>query len=447
MLSTPTLQKDTATGRRGEEDLRFRILEVELAQPLPTFSAVDEKTGKRYQYACCLVRLHTHPLGLVTLPFRKDELYACDYVQLIWQELGGEIIEHLHQDNLPAVVELDSGGLIFSGIPSCIQEREAFFTTAPFVSVIISTHDRPEQLSLCLPALLAQHYPRYEIIIVDNAPSTSATADLVRLTYGHVPYLHYVQEDVPGLSRGLNRGIAEARGEILAFTDDDVMVDSFWLLQLARAFSIASDVICVTGLVLPWELETPAQILFEQYGGFSKGFCRHVYDMAENRPGEPLYPYTAGRFGTGASMAFRPAFLRTIGGFDPALQCGMDIAAFFQTVKQGHKLVYEPAALVYHTHRRSYAELQKQIYNYGVALTAYLTKSVLERPQRLFELVGKIPYGLFFTLSSKSPKNHKKSLHYPKDLTMLELKGMLYGPFAYLQRKWQLKRLKKIMAV
>jgi GT2 family glycosyltransferase len=306
------------------------------------------------------------------------------------------------------------------------------------VSVIVSTHDRTEQLSGCVPALLAQHYPHYEIIIVDNAPSTSATADLIQGTYGHVPHLRYVREDIPGLSWGLNRGIIEAKGEILAFTDDDVVVDSYWLLQLAKAFSIADDVTCVTGLVLPQELETQAQLWFEEYGGFSKGFRRRVYDMADNRPAEPLYPYTAGRFGTGASMAFRPDFLKAVGGFDPALQAGMDIAAFFQVVRQGHKLVYEPAALVHHIHRRRYTELQKQIYSYGVALTAYLTKSILDTPLLFFELMIKIPYGLFFTLSTKSPKNKKKSLDYPRGLTLVELKGLLHGPAAYIRRKRKL---------
>ncbi len=191
-------------------------------------------------------------------------------------------------------------------------------------------------------------------------------------------------------------------------------MDAHWLLQLAKAFSLTNDVTCVTGLVAPLELETPAQILFEEYGGFSKGFSRRVYDMADNHPGEPLFPYTAGRFGTGASMAFRADFLRSVGGFDPALQCAMDIAAFFQTIKRGHKLVYEPAALAYHCHRRGYAELQKQIYNYGVGLTAYLTKNILEQPRCLLELIMKVPYGLFFTLSTRSPKNQKKQVHYPK---------------------------------
>jgi GT2 family glycosyltransferase len=295
-----------------------------------------------------------------------------------------------------------------------------------------------------VPALLSQHYPRYEVIIVDNAPSSNVTVNLIKQTYGNITKLRYVREDCAGLSRGLNRGIMEATGEILAFTDDDVIVDSYWLLQLVKAFSLANDVACVTGLVLPLELETPAQILFEEYGGFSKGFRRRIYDLSNNHPREPLFPYTAGRFGTGASMAFRTAFLHRAGGFDAALKCGMDIAVFFQVIKQRHQLVYEPAALAYHAHRRTYAELRNQIYDYGVALTAYLTKSIIEQPRYLFELATKVPAGLIFMFSPRSPKNRKKLSHYPRELAMLEFQGMLRGPFAYLHKRRELTRSRQL---
>ena len=437
MLTAPTLPEDAAIVAQAFDRAPVRMLEVELARPLPTLSAIDEKTGQRYQCARCLVRLHDQPLGVVDVAFQGHQLAAQDYVQHIWRTLDAQIMEHLRQDGLPAVSGLDAGGLPGPQYPLCIEQREAFFAAAPFASVIVSTRDRPERLSLCLPALLSQHYLRYEVIIVDNAPATNATADLVKLTYGDRPNLRYVHEDRAGLSRGLNRGVMEARGEILAFTDDDVVVDSCWLLQLARAFNLAHDVACVTGLVLPGEMETPAQLYFEEYGGFGKGFRRRIYDMAENRPREALFPYTAGRFGTGASMAFRADFLRSVGGFDPALKCGMDIAAFFQAIRQGHRLVYEPAALAYHTHRRTLRELRQQIYDYGVALTAYLSKNILEQPRCLPELIAKVPAGLVFLFSPRSSKNREKSPGYPRELTRLELKGMLHGPFIYFYERWR----------
>ena len=443
MLSTPALPEDPSLFAQAVDSVPIRILKCELGQQLPTLSAIDEKTDHYYQQACCLVTLHDHPLGVVNIRFHKQELAAHEYVQDIWHSLHEQILEHLEQDGLPAITELDPDGLACPQTPLCIEEREQFFHAAPFVSIIVSTHDRPERLAQALPALLAQHYPDYEVVIVDNAPSSRATADLIQQTYGDVEKLRYIREDTPGLSRGLNRGVMEARGEILAFTDDDVVLDAYCLLNLVKAFNLSHDVICVTGLVMPLELETPAQILFEEYGGFGKGFRRRIYDKAKNRPREPLFPYTAGRFGTGANMAVRPAFLKRVGGFDPALKCGMDIAVFFQVIQQGYSLVYEPAALAHHAHRRSYGELRNQIYDYGVALTAYLTKNVLEHPRYLIELVTKIPGGLMFTLSTGSTKNQKKSAHYPRELSLLEIKGMLHGPFVYLHKRWRSTTLAK----
>ncbi len=439
----------------------MRIIEVELGQPLPDVSACDENTDRYYRRALCLVRLHTQPLGLVTLQLDEHGVSAEEYAANIWQALSEKINAHLRQDGLPEVTGLSALGLSNSSIPACLEERARFVAQAPFVSVIVPTRDRPEQVRRCLQSLLALHYPQYEIIVVDNAPSSCATADLIQQTYGNVPQVHYEREDRPGSSWARNRGMMAARGEILAFADDDVIIDRYWLVELVRAFGRADEVACVTGLVLPVELETSPQLWFEEKlgAGWLEGndgsggrFTRHIFDMAEHHPKTPLYPYTVGNLGGGANMAFTAAFLRSVGGFDPALSAssparsGEDTAAFFQAVTRGYKLVYEPAALVYHLHHRDYAGLQKQIYGYGVGLTAYLMKIVLEQPRFLFDLVSKLPYGLFFMLNVRSPKNSQKSQNYPKELTMLERKGMLYGPFAYLRSRWAIRHPRKIAA-
>src|SRR5205823_7490756 len=102
--------------------------------------------------------------------------------------------------------------------------------------------------------LMALHYPRYEVIVVDNASTTTATADFIQQAYSDETRIKYVRENRPGLSLARNCGMRVARGEILAFTDDDVIVDSYWLIELAKAFSIGDNVACVTSLGLPLEL-------------------------------------------------------------------------------------------------------------------------------------------------------------------------------------------------
>lgn len=422
-----------------------RMLDVEIGQPLPRISAVDEQTGQRYTRALALVRLHARPLGLVELRLAGPEATVDDHAGQIWRALHAEIIAHLREDGLPEVTELRATGLPDVGAPACRREYERFLAETPFVSVVVATRDRPESLDVCLRSLLSQAYPRYEIIVVDNAPSTTATADLLERAYGDAPRVRYVREDYPGLARAHNRGLRETEAEIVAITDDDVLVDQCWLAELVRGFRVAERVACVTGMILPLELETPAQFWIEQYGGFNKGFRQRIFDQAWYQPRDRLFPYAAGMFGSGANMAFKTAVLRELGGFDPALGAGTlalggdDLAAFFQVVTAGYTLVYQPAALVRHRHRRDYAGLRKQAYGYGVGLTAYLMKSLLDQPTRLPDFVAKAPSGLAYAVSARSPKNRLKRIHYPRELTALERKGMLYGPVAYLRSRWRLR--------
>ncbi len=460
-MNTRTLQSYPVTfAAQVSVLIPARVIEIELGQPLPILRAFDDRTGRYYQRALCVVRLHTQPLGMVEFQFDKVEISGYEYCGLVWDTLSTKINEHLRQDGLSPILELDAAGLPGSAAPWCIEERERFKDNAPYVSVIVPTHNRPDRLQACLRSLLALQYPQYEVIIVDNAPSTSATRDFIEQTYHEMPQVRYVREDRPGVSWARNCGMMVARGEILAFTDDDVVVDPYWLIELVRGFSRAGDVACVTGYNLPLELETPAQFWYEEYGGaywFQEhggtrwGFTRRIFDMKEYRPKTALYPYRAGMFGCGASMAFTAAFLRGVNGFDPALggngpaRCSQDIAVFFQVITRGYKLVYEPASLVYHLHRRKYSELRKQIYNYGVGLTAYLTKSFLANPRLLFDFIAKLVYAPFLLLSTHSPHRRKSTL-YPKELIRVKRKGMLYGPLAYLQCRRMMQKVRRAVA-
>ncbi len=435
-----------------------RVMEIELTQPLPHIAANDGQ-GRSYRRALGLVRLHTQPLGIVEFQFDEQGISAAQGAQQVWQSLHAQINDHLQQDDLPPVTGLDPGGLPVS-MPRCVQEREAFLAQAPFVSIIVPTHDRLETLASCIRSLLALHYPRYEIIVVDNAPRTQATADWIREINQQAPQVRYVREDRPGVSWARNCGMLAARSDILAFTDDDVVVDTCWLAELIRGFTRAKHVACVTGCNLPLELETPAQFWYEAYGGaywFQEhggtrwDFTRHIYDMRDHRPQMALYPYRAGMFGGGTSMAFTASFLRSVEGFDPALggdgpsRCGQDIAVFFQVITRGYTLVYEPAALIYHLHRREYQALKRQIYNYGIGMTAYLTKSLLDAPHLLFDFAGQVCLAGFQALRNGQTKPGKMPSHYPQELVKIRRKGMLYGPIAYMQSRRRIQQIRKTM--
>ncbi|MCH7584942.1 MAG: glycosyltransferase family 2 protein [Acidobacteria bacterium] len=310
----------------------------------------------------------------------------------------------------------------------------------PQVTVIVATRDRTEKLRRCLQSVLELSYPLFDVVVVDNAPSSDETRRMVEDRYGDEPRVRYLRQDKLGLARAHNHGVEAAEGSILAFTDDDVVVDEEWLSNIVDAFGDPA-VGCVTGRIAPLALETPSQRWLESYAGFSKGVERRVFDLNGHRPDDPLFPYTAGQLGSGANMAFRADVLEAMGGFDPALGAGSgayggdDLAAFFEVVTRGYRLVYEPAALVNHEHHRDEAALRRVMFGYGAGLTAYLTKTVIDRPSRILGLIGKVPRGLWYGLSSRSKRNRRRAADHPPSLRRREVLGMLVGPYAYLRSR------------
>jgi len=414
-----------------------RILEIELSQPLPTNIKYDDLTGKYYGAGQILVRLHTYPLGIIHLQLDPVPTPS-DLAAVIWDHLHQQINDHLQEDGLPAIEALNADGLLHTGMPVCLQRRADFIREAPFASVIICTRDRPDYLRRALKRLVKLDYPQYEIIVVDNAPRTTATAEVVSSFTADSSSVHYYREDCPGVSRARNCGIRQARGEIVAFTDDDIVVDQHWLTELMRAFQLGNNVGGGTSQVLAAELETYAQALFEQYGGFSKGFADRIFDLEENRVDHPLYPYTVGLYGAGAGMAFRKSVLESLGGFDPALGPGTptlgggeDIALFVSVLNHGYQLAYKPTALAYHFHRRDYNSLKWQLYTYGIGLMAFLTKCIVEDPALITKIFPRIPAAIVHILNPQSYKNKHRGADFPKELIWLEIIGMLYGPIAY----------------
>ena len=308
----------------------------------------------------------------------------------------------------------------------------------PSVTVVVPSAGRPELAARCVKSVLETAYPRLEVIVVDNRPEVPALRDLAADSR-----VRYVPEPVRGLSNARNRGAAEASGEIIAFTDDDAVVDRLWLDRLVAEFADPA-VDCVTGLVLPYALETPAQQWFEQWGGFGKGFRRTRFDARgvsgsdDVRTG-PLYPFAAGLFGSGNSMAWRATSYRELGGCDPLLgagsatKSGEDLELFIRLVRNGGVLVYTPHAVVRHEHRRSFDDLIGQMRGYGTGLLPLFAVYVGRRPAELLAVARRVPGGVKHLLAGDSARNQGRGADFPPELSKAELRGVIAGPFALLR--------------
>ena len=303
---------------------------------------------------------------------------------------------------------------------------------APPISatVAICTRERPDDLRRALTSLTVPALQGQEVLVIDNCPATDAT----RQVTAEFPGARYVLEPVKGLDNARNRAIAEARTEVLAFIDDDAVADPDWLAELVRPFADAR-VQCVTGLTMPVELETLAQERFESLSGFSmRGFyARQFRAPATN-------PLTVGDVGAGVNMAIRLAIVPEIGLFDPALdagtatQSGGDHEYFTRILKTGQIIAFTPHALNWHRHRRSWEELEKALWGYGVGVYAAWTSTfVATRDWGVFRCAfgwfrhNQLPE-LWRAWSRPTPEK-------PIAILWAQLRGCARGPFAYLQAR------------
>jgi GT2 family glycosyltransferase len=266
----------------------------------------------------------------------------------------------------------------------------------------------------------------------------------VLAAYGEEPRIRYVREPRPGLSCARNRGVAEAAADIVVFTDDDVIVDPWWLLGIISGFRAAPNVACVTGLIATAQLENAQQLYFHLREAWGEVCERRVFDLTENRDDSPLYPYSPGIFGAGANFAVTRALMKEIGEFDEALGAGSlsgggeDLEIFMRIILSGNRIVYEPAAIVSHFHRTDPDELADQMRRYGTGCTAALAAIVLRVPRARRELPPRVVRGALRLLTLNDRVKDNPTL--PQGLMSKEIRGLLAGPWLYLKARRQLKR-------
>jgi glycosyltransferase involved in cell wall biosynthesis len=414
-------------------DRPIKLIDVELSQPIESYTNLHA-----YAALQALVRLHGVPIGSVRLPLYAGACAAAELSQAIVGQLDRAILRHLVDDGLAAA---RPNGLRLADLLE--TPHPAYTGPFPFVTVAVCTRDRTNDLATCLAALRQIDYPAFEVLVVDNAPASDATERLVRTRH---PEVCYTREVRPGLDWARNRAILGARGEIIAYTDDDVVVDPGWLRALVPLFTQNPEVMAVTGLVVPFELETPAQLLFERYGGFGRGYARKWYRLQPTGSRRERHHIGVGALGTGANMAYRRSIFAQIGLFDPALDVGTptngggDLEMFFRVLVEGHTLVYEPAALVRHRHRRDYALLRTQLANNGIGFYAFLSRSVRAYPRERRAIVGLGLWWLWRWNLRRLLISYLHPAHFPRDLILAELRGSLAGLVRYRQaRRVQLR--------
>ena len=290
------------------------------------------------------------------------------------------------------------------------------------VSVIICTWNRAGLLDQTLARMRDLHVPTglgWELLVVNNNCTDDTDAVIARHA-GHLP-LRVVHESKQGHSNARNRGIDEARGELILWTDDDVQVDPGWLAALADGAARHPDAAGFGGPIEPWYPVEPDPVLLKVFGPLRMGFCGQDLGPAERemRPGEHAY---------GANMAYRTSRL---GGlrFDPGLGRrkqflgGQDDTAFQDHLRErGGRMVWLPAMRVRHyvDPKRTTVRYMGQ-YFFGVGATdvhrsgAPAGPTLLGAPRYLYRLCA-AEYARYLRARlggrRKAALEHLRSYHY-----------------------------------
>jgi len=306
----------------------------------------------------------------------------------------------------------------------------------PYFSIIVPTYNRPVQLSICLKSLVELKYQRdrFEVIVVDDGSKESLNS--VVQPFSKEITVKLVSQFNAGPAAARNTGVKHAKGEYIAFTDDDCRPAHDWLQQLAFHFGTAKN---------------------HAIGGKTiNALIRNLYSSASQLHVDYLYEYynpdpqKAHFFSTG-NFALPAKIFDTVSGFDHSLITGEDREFCDRLHDYGYSMRYAPEVVVYHAHTLTLRSFWLQHFNYGQG--AFIFRSVrARRCQRMINLeclsfyLKLIFYPLWSGIGTK-PVRYANLLLISQVANLLGffkqwINPVMRAPIELLTASWQRKRFK-----
>ena len=217
------------------------------------------------------------------------------------------------------------------------------------ISVIICTYNREKYLYNCLKSIAENDFSfdKYEIVLINNN-STDSTENECKRFQNDFPQVNfcYVVEKNQGLSFARNRGIDEAKGEILVYVDDDAKVNDIYLKTIDDFFAISPNIFAVGGAIFPvYETEEPRWM----------SHYTRVLITAYKNEGNKIIELKGNKFPSGGNAAYRKEVFQKIGKFNTdlgrkgTLLIGAEEKDIFDKMRtQNMRVFYLPNMILHH---------------------------------------------------------------------------------------------------
>ncbi|MFC1512723.1 glycosyltransferase [bacterium] len=260
----------------------------------------------------------------------------------------------------------------------------------PFISVILAVKNEEKHIKQSIDSLLAQDYPNYEIIVVDNY-STDRTYELLKEYKDRIIIL---KNEIPGPSASRNMAVSSAKGEYIAFTDGDCITEPDWLKELYNGFDNNDNTAGVGGIQKSPDNET-------YFGRLVQDFlkvCGFVSDYVKSPSIKHKIKNT--NHNPSCNVMYKKEIFNDAGLFNESLWPGEDVELDYKIRKKGHILKFNPKAIVYHYRPDTFYKFLKMMFRYGYVQAVLLKKF---GPFRMLHFIAilKILFLILLILSKK----------------------------------------------
>lgn len=248
-----------------------------------------------------------------------------------------------------------------------------------FISVLIPTFQRSKKIIPCVKSLLENNHQQFEIIIVDQNKDMNTKNVLKKINSRKIKYYHLFHSK--GKAKALNFAISKTKGDILAFTDDDCLVEKNWLSEMNKSFKKYPKVIGVLGTVFPYRSEKNTGKICPAINPKRKELM-----LSENN-------YKFEHLGLGNNMAFKKSLFKKSGFFKPWLgigsvsKAGFESEFIYRVIRQSKLIYITQKARVYHNRWQTPKEHQEKQNMYTCGYLAFCSYYLFKGDFQIIKLI------------------------------------------------------------